>query len=439
MGGIIAAASLGIRSTFGVLFDPVTEDLGLGRGSFALAIAVQQLVWGLSQPIAGAISDKYGAARTLAAGCVLYGIALVWMSRASTTAELVVSGGFLVGLSIGAASFAVVLSSVGRMVAPERRTVALGVVSAIGSIGQFVLVPLSQWRLDNSSWQSVALMLAVIILAVIVVTPALQGRSSDFPQTGSVGKQSRTLREELRRAANARGYLLLNAAFFVCGFHVTFIGTHLIAHANDLGQDDANGSRALALIGLFNVFGSLGAGFLGARFSNTKLLSAIYGARGVVIVVFMLAPQSEMLTLVFGATIGILWLSTVPLTSAIVSKQFGTDHAGSLFGIVFLSHQLGAFLGAWSGGALSESTGSYNVVWWVAVGLAVVAMVLHLMIDEGPVPDVEAPPSAVRFRPATGLAVVVLFLAALSAFAPVRSAADDAATGLARICFVALQ
>lgn len=446
IGGVITAISLGVRSTFGVLFDPITDDLELGRGSFAFAIAIQQLIWGVSQPVAGAISDRYGAARTLAAGCVLYVLAMGLMSQATSAVELVLSGGVLYGFAIGAASFAVVLSSVGRMVSPERRSVALGVVSALGSIGQFVLVPFAQWRLDATTWQNVVITLALISLATIVFTPALRGRASDFPQAAAApGKPEaakRTLREELRRAASSRHYLLLNAAFFVCGFHVTFIGTHLIAYAGDLGQEASTASRALAVIGLFNIFGSLAAGFLGVRYSNTRLLSGIYGARAVVITGFLLVPASATSTLIFGALIGLLWLSTVPLTSAIVSKQFGTDHAGSLFGIVFLSHQLGAFLGAWTGGAVSEATDSYVPVWWVAVGLGVFAAVIHLMIDEGPVP--EPPPAApgVRVRPATGFASVIVFgLAAAgvaAAFAPLGSAAQDAGE-FVRVCFVALQ
>ena len=437
---------MGVRSTFGVFFDPVTENLGLGRGAFAFAIAIQQLIWGVSQPVAGAISDRFGAARTLGAGCVLYGIAMALMSRATTAVELVLSGGLLVGIAIGAASFSVVLSSVGRMVTPKRRPMALGIVSAVGSLGQFALVPFAQWRLDVSSWQTVALMLGLVILATVVLTPAMKGRAADFPQPASAAggepQVKRTLREELHRASSSRDYLLLNAAFFVCGFHVTFIGTHLIAYAGDLGQEAATASQALAVVGLFNVFGSLGAGYFGSRYSNTKLLSGIYFARAVVITGFLLVPPSATMTLVFGALIGLLWLSTVPLTSAMVTTQFGTDHAGALFGIVFLSHQLGAFLGAWSGGAVSEATDSYVPVWWVAVGLGVFAAVIHMAINEGPVP--EPPPSSpgVRVRPATGFAsIVVLGIAAAgvaAAFAPLGAAAEDAGE-FVRICFVALQ
>jgi MFS family permease len=338
-----------------------------------LAIAVQQIVWGVSQPIAGAISDRFGAARVLAAGAILYGLALVLMSTASGPGMLIFSTGFLTGLSVGAASFAVVLSAVGRMVPAERRLMTLGIVSAIGSLGQFALVPVA-------------------------------------------------------RAARARPYLLLNGAFFVCGFHVTFIATHLRSDSEDLGQSTAAASTALALIGLFNVFGSLAAGWLGARYSNTKLLAGIYGLRAVVITAFMLVPASSGLTVAFGAAIGVLWLSTVPLTSGMVTEQFGTAHSGTLFGIVFLSHQVGAFAGAWMGGELADATGSYDSAWWIAVGLGAMAMVLHLLISDGPVPDLPSPGRRVRLAPAGGAALLVLL-----AVATVNSTGEDAEAGPGKV------
>ncbi len=406
-GGIITAISLGIRSTFGLFLDPVVETLDTDRGTFALAIAVQQIVWGLSQPVAGAISDRFGAARTLAAGSVLYGLALVLMSTAGSASMLILSAGFLVGLAIGAASFAVVLSAVGRMVPPLRRTMALGVVSAVGSLGQFVLIPVVRVRIDATSWESTAVVLAVIAVAAIAFTPAVRGRAADFVTADASSNPSRRpLRSELRRAARARPYLLLNGAFFVCGFHVTFIATHLPSYSEDLGQAGSAASTALALVGLFNVFGSLAAGWLGARYSNTRLLAGIYGLRALVIAAFVMVPASTAVTIGFGAAMGVLWLSTVPLTSALVTQQFGTAHAGTLFGIVFLSHQLGAFAGAWMGGELADATGSYDPAWWIAVGLGLMAMLLHLLITEGPVP--EAPSGLGRVRVAPAAAAILL-------------------------------
>ena len=425
-GGVITAISLGVRSTFGLFLDPVIESLDTDRGTFALAVAIQQVVWGLSQPIAGAVSDRYGAARTLAGGTVLYFVAMVLMSTAESTGMLLLSAGFLTGLSVGAASFAVVLSAVGRMVEPAKRSMALGIVSAVGSLGQFILVPVARNRIDATSWEDTAVLLAVIALAAVVFTPAIKGRAADFVTSDAGSDPStRPLRDELRRAAHARPYLLLNGAFFVCGFHVTFIATHLPSYSEDLGQAGSAASTSLALIGLFNVFGSLAAGWLGARHSKTKLLAGIYGLRAIVISGFVLLPASSGLTIAFGAAIGVLWLSTVPLTSGMVAEQFGTAHSGTLFGIVFLSHQVGAFGGAWIGGELADATGSYDSSWWIGVGLGVLAMVLHLLITEGPVP--EPPPvgsGGVRIAPT---AAAVAMVAAGVVGATHVATADDAA------------
>ncbi len=386
-GGLLTAVSLGVRSTFGVFLDPVVDSVLDGaQGPYGLAIAVQSIVWGLSQPIAGAVSDRYGAAPTFAAGSVLYAIALALMSTAESGAMIVLTSGFLVGVAVGAASFSVVLSAVGRMVAPERRTMALGIVSAVGSLGQFVLVPLAGWLIDRGSWENTAVVLAVLLLATVFVTPTLRGSARrHFPEPAT-DEPERSLRDELRGAVRAKPYLLLNAAFFVCGFHVTFIGTYLPRYGADLGHESV-ARTALALIGLFNVFGSLAAGFFGGRHSKTKLLAGIYLARALTIGAYVSLPASPGSTIAFGCVMGTLWLSTVPLTSAIVTDQFGTTHAGALFGVVFLSHQAGALLGALTGANLYDRTGSYTSTWWIAVGLGIFAMAMHLMIDEGPIAE----------------------------------------------------
>lgn len=427
-GGVITAISLGVRSTFGLFLDPVIETIGTGRGPYALAIAVQNLVWGFSQPIAGAISDRFGAARTLAAGAALYVAALTLMSTASSSTTVLISAGFLTGLAVGAASFAVVLSSVGRMVSPERRSMTLGIVSALGSIGQFILVPLAQWRLSSGNWQNTVLLLAFVAAALVVFTPFLRGRASDFPTGGN--EPDRPLRHDLRRAARHPSYLLLNVAFLVCGFHVTFIATHLPSYVGDLGQSEATASNALALVGLFNVFGSLAAGALGGRFSKTRLLAGIYALRALFIAAFIAVPQSPAVTIIFGAAIGLVWLATVPLTSAIVSQQFGTTHSGALFGLVFLSHQIGAFLGAWLGGELADRTDSYTVMWWIAIALAILATVVHLFMDDGPAEDRQVPAGGpVRLAGAGGVAVFVIALGFVvtgvaAALAPTRVGAE---------------
>lgn len=385
-GGLVTALSLGVRSTFGLFLDPVIETLDSDRGTFALAIAVQNLAWGLSQPLAGAIADRFGTARVLVAGVAVYAAGLVLMAATTSAGTLWLSAGLLVGVANGAASFSVVLAAVGRMAGPERRSMALGVVSALGSLGQFVLVPAARWFIDDIGWEQTALGLAAVVLVAALVSPVLRGSAADQTTDLETGQPSVPLGQELRRAGRSRSYLLLNLAFFVCGFHVTFIATHLASYAEDVGQTRNLAAVSLSLIGLFNVAGSLAAGWLGGRFSKTKLLTGIYSARAIVIAAFILAPVSPTTIVFFGAGMGLLWLSTVPLTSGIVASQFGTAHSGTLFGIVFLAHQIGAFIGAWIGGASSVRFDSYLPSWWVAVGLGIMAAVLHLMIDEGPQP-----------------------------------------------------
>lgn len=438
-GGLLTAMSLGIRSTFGVFLDPVVESVLDGvQGPWGIAIAVQSIMWGLSQPVAGAISDRYGGATTFAGGTVLYSLALLLLSTAESAFMVIFAGGFLTGIAVGAASFAVVLSAVGRMVSEERRSMALGVVSAAGSIGQFFLVPLARVMIDRWSWQDAFVIFAVVAAATIVLTPSLRGSARHhFPEPAATAS-GRTLRQELQRAARARPYLLLNAAFFVCGFHVTFIGAYLPRYGEDLGHKGA-ATTALALIGLFNVFGSLAAGALGGKYSKTKLLGGIYAARAVVIAVYILLPASSVNTLIFGAAIGVLWLSTVPLTSGMVTEQFGTTHSGALFGIVFFSHQLGAFAGALGGGWAHDRYGSYDLVWWIAVALGVAALLIHLSIEEGPIAD--PPPAAAGSRgllPAGGLASVMLVVGVAAALYPAVTVGDDTQSLLAW-CFSVIE
>ncbi len=438
-GGVVTSVALGTRSTFGLFLQPVVETIGTNRGTFALAIAIQQIVWGVCQPIAGAIADKFGTARVLAAGAVFFGAAMALMSTATSEAVLILSAGFLSGLAVATASFTVVLSAVGRMAPPEKRSMALGLVSAAGSIGQFVLIPLVRAILDRADWQTAAITLGVIGLTLLLFAPVLRGRSIDQVSAAdrAAEGEARSLRDDLRRAGRSPHYLLLNAAFFVCGFHVTFIATHLPTYVDDLGLTERSGDVALMMIGLFNVFGSLAAGFLGGRFSKTRLLAGIYGMRAVAITAFLLISPSAATTVVFGAAMGLLWLSTVPLTSGIVTQQFGTANSGTLFGIVFLAHQLGAFAGAYMGGLIADETGSYELVWWIAIALGLMAMILHLILDDGPVPDEPALPR-VGLAPAGGLATVVLVVGLASALAlPARAAASDHdRSALTRLCAI---
>ena len=408
-GGVITALSLGVRSTFGLLIGPISDGLGADLGSISLAIAIQNLMWGFSQPLAGALSDRFGAPWTLAGGGALYIAAMALMSTAESAGVIILTGGFIAGIAVGAASFAVVLSAVGRISPPEKRSLNLGIVSAIGSLGQFVLIPVARLLLDRGDWQSTSIALAIILVPIIAFAPAMRASpiasatDSATPQDAVTAEPAPTLSEDLRRARASRPYLLLNAAFFVCGFHVTFIGVHLAGFVNLQGLSAGTASTGLALIGLFNVFGSLLVGALGQRFSYTKLLAAIYGMRAVVISTFVLLPITPTSTIIFAMAMGVLWLSTVPPTSGIVTEMFGPTNSGALFGIVFLSHQMGSFIGAWMGGEVVDITGSYAIMWWLAVGLGVFAMAMHLLLDEGPAPE---PPK----RGPRGLAPVALAL-----------------------------
>lgn len=417
-GGIITALSLGVRSTFGLLIGPISEGLGADLGSISLAIAIQNLMWGFSQPLAGALSDRFGAPWTLASGGVLYIAAMGLMSMAESAGMIILTGGFIAGIAVGAASFAVVLSAVGRISPPERRSLNLGIVSAVGSLGQFVLIPVARLLLDRGDWQSASLALAVILIPIIVFAPGLRARmieptEADARQDGEPSTAP-TLSEDLRRARASRPYLFLNAAFFVCGFHVTFIGVHLAGFVNLVGLAPSTASTGLALIGLFNVFGSLLVGALGQRYSYTYLLAGIYGLRAVVIAIFVVMPVTTTSTIIFAMAMGVLWLSTVPPTSGIVTEMFGPTNSGALFGIVFLSHQMGSFIGAWMGGEVVDVTGSYSIMWWLAVALGIFAMAMHLLLDEGPAPTPPrgakigiAPLAAVLFVVATGTAAAV--------------------------------
>lgn len=416
----ITAISLGVRSTFGLFLGPITEALHTNRAGFALAIAIQNLVWGIAQPVAGAIADRFGAARVLAVGGLLYTIGVGLMANARSTLGFDLGGGVVVGLGLAAASFAVVLASVGRLAPPERRTWAMGVATAAGSMGQFILVQVVG-RLDADQWRTALAVLATLTATIALVCIPLRGgrnpatANPGAAATGALAVETETLRHALRRALHHRPYLLLVAGFFVCGFHITFIGTHLPAYLNDVGLARADGTRALSIIGLFNIAGSFAAGWLGMRHSKAKLLAGIYAIRALAIVGLVVTPHTSANAIIFAALIGTLWLATVPLTSGIVVGHFGVTHAGSLFGLVFLSHQVGAFVGVWYGGKLADSVGSYNPVWWIAAVLGVVAMVVHLFIDESPAPLEPAAPSGrvgrSLLRPITGTAVVLLVAA----------------------------
>lgn len=379
--GIVLILSFGIRTSFGIYLPPVSADLGLGRETFAFAIALQNLLWGASQPFAGAAADRFGSGRVVALCGLVYVLGLVLMSQASSGPELTLSAGVLVGLALSGTGFPVVLAVVGRSVDESRRSLFLGFASAAGSSGQLLVVPLGQVLMDGFGWRTALLLFAAMSALMVPLAAVLSGKAA----AGIERIRKQTLGEAIGEASRHGGYWYLTAGFFVCGFHVAFIATHLPAFIIDKGAAPALGAVALALIGLGNIIGSLTCGVLGGRYPKKRVLSGLYLARSVVITLFILAPVSDLSIMLFAAGIGMLWLGTVPLTSGLVAQIFGLRYMATLFGFVFFSHQLGSFLGAWLGGYVYDRTGSYDLVWWVAVALGVAAAALHWPIDDRPV------------------------------------------------------
>ena len=375
-GCLIALLSFGLRAGFGLFLSPMSSDLGWGREVFALAIAVQNLLWGAGQPFAGALADRYGAGRVLACGGVLYAAGLVLMAYADTPLALHMSAGVMIGLGLSGASFSIVLAAFGRMVDEKNRSWALGLGTAAGSLGQFLMVPLGQAFLSAYGWHVALLLMGACAFLVVPLSTVLAGRPPEH--TGP----AQTFGEALREAGSHRGFVLLTSGFFVCGFHVAFIQVHLPPYLVDLGLAPSLGAWSIATVGLFNVAGAYFSGVLGGHFSKKYLLSGIYLGRAAVIALFLLLPVTPVTVLLFSAAMGLLWLSTVPLTSGLVAQIFGTRYMAMLFGIVFFSHQVGAFIGVWLGGRLYDTTGSYDVVWWTSVALGVVAAALHWPIDD---------------------------------------------------------
>jgi predicted MFS family arabinose efflux permease len=385
-GSFIVLLSFGIRSGFGLFLQPMSMDLGSGREVFALAMAIQNLVWGVAQPFIGMIADRFGVARTVAAGGLLYALALYLMATGASAFDLHLSAGLLIGLALGGTGFGVVLAAVGRAVPAEARSMALGLTTAIGSFGQFVMPPIGQALITSYGWQTALMLLA---LASLLMIPAAGGLRS--PRASRQAQDAQTLGGALGEASHHAGFLYLTAGFFVCGWHVAFIAVHLPAYLADGGISASVAAWCLALVGLFNVIGSYSAGVLGGRFSKKYCLSFLYAARSVLILVFILVPLSVASALIFSAIMGLLWLSTVPLTSGLVAQIFGLRYMATLFGIVFLSHQVGSFLGVWLGGYLYDAYGSYDLIWWLSIALGLIAALLHWPIDERAVARLRAP------------------------------------------------
>lgn len=378
-GSIIALVAVGMRHSFGLFLTPITQDLqSINRESFGFAVALQNLMWGLAQPFAGMMADRFGSARVIFVGGALYAAGLMFASASSTALGLTLGLGVLVGLGLSATTYAVVLGAVGRRFPPERRATALGVASLGGSIGIFLSVPVTLALIDSFHWSMAFVSLALVALAMCIMAPLLAGR------TQAEGPEQ-SLRAALEEALGHKGFVMLVLGFFVCGFQLAFIGTHLPAYLLDRQLDVWLGGAALATIGITNIAGTLACGAIGDRVSKKNALAVLYLIRAAVVAVFVLLPPSTLSTLVFAATIGFTWLGTVPLTSAIVAQVFGPRYLATLVGIVFLMHQLGSFLGAWLGGLAFEQTGSYDLIWWSVVLLGIVAALLHWPIDDRPI------------------------------------------------------
>ena len=380
-GAAVVTLSMGIRHGFGLWLQPITIERGWTRETFAFAMAVQNLTWGVAGLFAGMVADRFGAFRVLLACGVAYAAGLMTMAVASTPWTFLLSTGVLVGIAQAGTTYAVVYGVIGRNVTPEKRSWAMGVAAAAGSFGQFLMVPVSNGLIGSVGWQGA--LLALGAMALLILPLAFGLRKPGFG--GGQAKPQQSIASALREAFAYPSFQLLMAGYFVCGFQLAFIGVHMPSYLKDNGLTPSVATTALALIGLFNVFGTYLAGSLGQRLPKRYILSAIYSLRSLAIVAFLLLPLTPWSVYVFAAAMGLLWLSTVPLTSAMVAQIFGVQYLSMLGGFVFLSHQVGSFLGVWLGGRLYDAIGSYDLVWWIAVGLGVFAALVNLPVREQPI------------------------------------------------------
>ena len=379
-GCLVAFVSFGFAATFGVFLRPMSQDLGWGREVFSLSMAIQALCWGVTQPLAGMVADRYGTARVLAFGAIVSALGF-FLRGAVIDPTVFVASGVIVGIGTGACSFPVVIIALGKVVDTSRRSFVLGLGTAAASTGMFIAAPLSSTLLAAFGWQVSIFVIAASFLLILPALAFIARVSRPTAETGPSG-----FGHALRTAFSDRAFVLLFFGFFVCGFHVAFIQTHLPAYIADRGLAPIIGAWSLGLIGLFNIAGSFLSGWSGQRHSKKQVLSGIYAARALVITVFILAPLSPASVYVFSALMGLLWLSTVPLTTGLVAQTQGLRYLSTLAGLVFFSHQTGAFLGAWLGGRIYDATGDYTGMWWAAIALGLLATLLHLPIRETPGP-----------------------------------------------------
>ena len=388
-GALVVTLSMGIRHGFGLWLQPITQEQGWTRQTFSLAIAIQNLAWGVAGVFAGMLADKLGAFRVLLMGAVCYALGLAGMALSPTPTLFALTAGVLIGMAQAGTTYAVVYGVIGRQLPAERRSWAMGVTAAARSFGQFFMVPVEGQLILHLGWHNALLALAVVVLMIVPLAFGLRE-----PQRGAgAARREQTIAQAVVEAFRYPSFVLLMAGYFVCGFQVVFIGVHMPSYLKDHGLSPQVAGYALALIGLFNVIGTYVAGSLGQRLAKRKILAFIYFGRAVAITVFLLVPLTPWSVYVFAAVIGALWLSTVPPTNAIIAQIFGVAHLSMLGGFVFLSHQVGSFLGVWLGGYLYDRTGSYDVVWYIAIGLGIFAALVNLPVKEGAIPRGAAQPA----------------------------------------------
>lgn len=378
-GAAIVTLSMGVRHGFGLWLQPITQAQAWSRETFSLALAIQNLSWGVFGIFAGIAADKFGAFKVIVAGALLYALGLLGMATSNTPLGFALTAGVTIGAAQAGTTYAVIYGVIGRNVSADKRSWAMGVAAAAGSFGQFLMVPVEGQLIFQLGWHNALLVLAAATLLMVPLAIGLRENNLAGP---SAPPREQTIVQAMREAMRYRSFQLLMAGYFVCGFQVVFIGVHMPSYLRDEGLSPQVASYALALIGLFNVFGTYAAGALGQRVAKRKILAFIYLARTVVITVFLVSPLTPMSVYVFSAVMGLLWLSTVPPTNAIVAGIFGVQHFSMLGGFVFFSHQIGSFMGVWMGGVLYDRTGSYDIVWYLAIGLGIVAALINLPVQE---------------------------------------------------------
>jgi MFS family permease len=380
----------GIRQSWGLLLRPITDSFGWGREELSLAFATNSLILGLAAPFAGAVADKWGPVKVLLAGAFLYFGSLIWWANATTPEGMFWSAGVIGGLGQGAAGLTLILAIVGRVAGEERRSLWFGLVSGAATAGQLVIVPIYQHVLDSTGWVETVLVMAGMSALLVPLAAAM----AKAGQAALGKKDQQTLGQAISEARRHRGFMLLTVAFFVCGFQLQFIANHLPAYLQDQGAAGLLGATAIALIGLFNMIGTWGAGLLGQKLRKKYLLCCVYLGRSLIMLIFIHVPVTSLSVSLFACGVGTLWLATLPLTSGMVSTMFGPRYMATLYGIVFVSHQIGSFMGVWLGGRLYDITGSYDTSWWMAIALGGVAALLHFPIDDRPVARLKAEAAA---------------------------------------------